>query len=83
MQKRSSKQGPKDLNEVAFRIAGEATGEVEPEPPRAKNPAAVLLGRAGGLIGGKMRAARLSAEQRSGIAKKAAQVRWSKQRDDG
>ena len=41
-----------------------------------KNPAAVLLGRLGGLKGGKARAAKLSAEQRSDIAKKAAEARW-------
>ena len=43
-----------------------------------KNPAAVMLGRLGGLKGGKARARKLSAEKRSEIAKKAAQVRWSK-----
>jgi hypothetical protein len=42
-----------------------------------KNPSAVLLGRLGGLKGGKARAMKLSAEQRSEIAKKAAMVRWS------
>ena len=48
-QRRSSKQGPKDLNGIAFRIAGEATAEAGPAQPREKNPAAVQLGRAGGL----------------------------------
>ena len=42
-----------------------------------KNPAAVLLGRLGGLKGGKARAAKLSVERRSQIAKKAAVIRWS------
>jgi hypothetical protein len=42
-----------------------------------KNPAAVALGRLGGLKGGKARAAKLSPKQRSQIAKKAAAVRWS------
>jgi len=42
-----------------------------------KNPAAVLLGHLGGLKGGKARAAKLSAEKRSEIAKKAAKTRWS------
>ena len=41
-----------------------------------KNPAAVALGRLGGLAGGKARAAKLSKKRRSEIAKKAAQVRW-------
>ena len=43
-----------------------------------KNPYAVALGRLGGLKGGKARAARLSPERRTEIAKKAAQARWSK-----
>ena len=44
-----------------------------------KNPAAVLLGRLGGLKGGKARAANLSEEKRKEIAKKAAITRWSKE----
>jgi hypothetical protein len=35
-------------------------------------------GRIGGLIGGKIRAERLSPEERAAIAKKAAEARWSK-----
>jgi hypothetical protein len=41
-----------------------------------KNPAAVALGRLGGLKGGKARAAKLSAAERKQIAQKAAQTRW-------
>jgi hypothetical protein len=41
-----------------------------------KNPAAVALGRMGGLKGGKARAAKLSAKKRKAIAKKAAKARW-------
>ena len=44
----------------------------------SKNRAAQELGRLGGLKGGKARAAKLSAEQRSAIAKKAAESRWTK-----
>lgn len=43
-----------------------------------KNPAAVALGRLGGLKGGKARAASLSAKKRSDIAKRAAKARWKK-----
>lgn len=43
-----------------------------------KNPAAVALGRLGGLKGGKARAEKLTSEQRKEIAKKAAQARWAK-----
>ena len=44
---------------------------------REKNPAAVALGRLGGLKGGKARALKLSAKKRSQIAKKAAKIRWA------
>lgn len=46
-----------------------------------KNPAAVALGRQGGLKGGKARAAKLSASERTSIARKAAQARWSSEPD--
>lgn len=73
MPKRSSiKKG--DLNQVAARVAGLATGDA-PKRHR-KNPAAVALGRRGGLVGGKARAAALSPAKRSEIAKKAAAARW-------
>ena len=42
-----------------------------------KNPAAVALGKLGGLKGGLARAATLSSEQRKRIAIKAAKARWS------
>jgi hypothetical protein len=47
-----------------------------------KNKAAQMLGRLGGLKGGKARAAKLTAEERSLIAKKAAESRWSKKPED-
>jgi hypothetical protein len=43
---------------------------------KSKNPAAVALGRLGGLKGGKARALKLSAKKRTQIARKAAQARW-------
>ena len=46
----------------------------------AKNKAAQELGRLGGLKGGKARAKKLTPEQRSEIAKKAAEARWAKKR---
>jgi hypothetical protein len=42
-----------------------------------KNPAAVALGRLGGLKGGKARAEKLSAKRRKQIAKLAAEARWA------
>jgi general stress protein YciG len=53
------------------------TGDAQIEPEHVKDPAAVELGRKGGLIGGKKRAAKLSPERRSEIARKAAATRWS------
>ena len=85
MPKRSSKKEKQDNdagdpNVTAFNVIQEATAEDDaaPEAPRVKNPAAVALGRLGGLKGGKARAAKLSPERRSEIAKKAAKARWTK-----
>ena len=71
---------PKNLgiNELAKRIVDEATGEQPKTEAPEKNPAAVALGRLGGKKGGTARAAALTAEQKSAIAKKAAAARWSK-----
>lgn len=69
---------PKDTNQLAKLIADIATGEVSEQPADAKNAAAVALGRLGGLVGGKARANKLTPEQRSEIAKKAAAKRWGK-----
>lgn len=79
MPKRSSK--PKDANSLAFNIVASVTGEAPPEPTpvdSGKNPAAVALGRLGGLKGGKARAEALSDRERSRIAKQAALARWKK-----
>jgi hypothetical protein len=77
MPKRSSKK--EDVNETAFRVVQESTRDHdEPAPKPAKDPAAVALGRKGGLKGGKARAANLTPEERTRIAKKAAASRWKK-----
>lgn len=47
---------------------------------KKKNPHAVALGKMGGAKGGNIRAAKLTAEQRSDIARKAVLVRWAKER---
>jgi hypothetical protein len=65
-----------DLNQMAAAVMRITTGEPGPEP--VKNPAAVALGRLGGLKGGKARAASLSAAKRKEIAKKAAASRWKR-----
>jgi hypothetical protein len=68
-----------DLNQLAKRILDEATGDAPKTPaPAPKNEAAVALGARGGKKGGAARAAKLTAEQRSEIARKAAQGRWKK-----
>ncbi len=70
---------PTDISQRAKLIVDIAVGEVEDkEPDTGKNPAAVALGRLGGAKGGKARAAKLTPEQRSEIARKAAKIRWSK-----
>ncbi len=75
MPKRSSKK--KDINETAFSVVQQATGHAEPvQSEPEKNPAAVALGRLGGLKGGKARAEKLSSKQKKEIARNAALVRW-------
>ncbi len=71
MPKRISKD---DINATAASIVEQATGE----SAREKNPAAVALGRLGGLKGGKARAEKLSPEKRKEIAQRAAKPRWRK-----
>jgi len=72
-----------DFSVTAYQIVQEATGQVEtdriePKTIDGKNPHAVALGRLGGLKGGKARASKMTPEQRTEIAKKAAQARWTK-----
>ena len=67
MPKHSSSRN--DENKLAYDIMKQAVDS-------GKNPAAVALGRLGGLKGGKARAEKLSARRRSEIASKAAEFRW-------
>src|SRR5260364_349355 len=69
---------PRDPNQLAKLIVDIATGEAIPpeNEPSKKNPVAVALGGLGGVKGGKARAEKLTPEQRSNIAKKAAKKRW-------
>jgi hypothetical protein len=73
MQRRSSKS---DVAQNALRVVEISTGA--PLKPRAKNPAAVALGKLGGRKGGAARAAKLTQEQRREIAQKAAKARWAR-----
>ena len=63
---------------LAAGVVAQATGGDTVEE-NVKNPAAVALGRLGGLKGGKARAKILSAKRRKEIALKAARARWKKQ----
>ena len=81
MPKRASRR-QKDTQELARHVLDAIVPDAEQPPPleadhkREKNPAAVALGRLGGKKGGKARAAKLTAEQRKEIARKAAAKRW-------
>ena len=76
-----SRKRPRDPNQLAKLIVDIATGEVEDTPPDdGKDPAAVALGRKGGLKGGKARAAKMTAEERSESARRAATTRWQAER---
>jgi hypothetical protein len=77
------KKPQKDTQELARHVLDQVVPDAEPtttpaEAASEKNPAAVALGRLGGLKGGKARAAKLTAEQRKEIARKAAKKRWKK-----
>lgn len=47
-----------------------------------KDPAAVSLGRKGGIKGGPARARSLTQEERRAISQKAAQIRWAKEKKE-
>lgn len=61
-----------DLNGMAFQVVQHAT-----EPQEAEKPAQVS-GKRGGLKGGKARAEKMTPEERSDIARKAARARWQR-----
>ena len=65
----------RDVNQVAFDTLQQAIGAV-PRVEPGTNKDAAEQGRRGGLKGGKGRAAALSKERRTEIAKKAAAARW-------
>ena len=82
MRTRSSKV---DVAQNALRVVEQAIGgPLKPErkivqfPPHKKNPAAVALGKLGGMKGGRARAAKLTPKERTEIAQHAAKARWGK-----
>jgi hypothetical protein len=76
----SRRKRPADFAQRAKLIVDIATGEIEDREPtpeeQGKDPAAVSLGRRGGLKGGKARAKALRPSKRREIARKAARARW-------
>lgn len=73
---------PRDFSQRALQIVQESTGQIpkQADPDASKDPAAVALGKRGGLKGGPARAAALSARKRTQIAKQGASARWKKSR---
>jgi hypothetical protein len=67
---------------MAFQVVQIISGNAPPPPPdpapSEKNPAAVALGRLGGLKGGPARA-KLGKKKLSELGKKAAKARWHRQ----
>lgn len=73
-------KAPKDVNQIAFQTVQKAVSqEFKPEDLTSQQISQFMahLGRKGGLKGGKVRAEKLTPEQRRKIAKKAAKKRWS------
>jgi hypothetical protein len=70
-----AKSRPRDPIQLAHQVFLESIGErPKTEPPAAKDPAAVALGRKGGMA----RAAALGPKKRTQIAAKGAKARWDK-----
>lgn len=70
----------KDENQIAASIVDQLSKASQDSP--GKDPLAVLLGRRGGLKGGKARAASLSAARRKEIARKAIAARWARKKGE-
>ena len=79
-----SRKPPSDPNLAALAIVQQVTGEAPPpssaNPKEAARQAAAMLGRLGGLKGGKARARKLSKKRRAEIARQAARTRWKARR---
>ncbi len=66
----------RDVNQMARAVIEHVERMAEEHP--GKNPAAVALGRRGGLKGGKARMEALTHEQRRQLGLKGARARWGK-----
>lgn len=67
----------KDVNEIAFETLQQAIGATPKKRAEQRKAEAAELGKRGGLRGGKARALALTKEQKTRIAKKAAEIRWA------
>ena len=81
MPKRKSTKRPTDVNQLAHQLVQESTEPDEELAPSKADISRVMaeMGRRGGKIGGKRRAARLTPKQRSESASRAARARWGKE----
>ena len=83
MSKNTHPKRPRDINQLAFQIVQEATGQAPKliqEPIDPVSAAASALGRLGAKKGGIARAEKLSPERRQEIARKAIAARWEKKK---
>lgn len=87
MPKGSSKKPREDSSQASARILATIIEKTDADAPEPEEPveitpemraAAAAFGRIGGKKGGPARAARLSAERRTEIARSAAASRWKK-----
>jgi hypothetical protein len=74
-----SRKRPRDPNQLGKLIVDIATDEADDTAvDSGKDPAAVALGRKGGLRGGKARAKKMTSDERREAAQRAARARWAK-----
>jgi hypothetical protein len=78
MRKRSRKQKSEDINQTAFRIVRDSTGEPDVSDADVRKELMRAIGKLGGQRGGPARAAKLTKEQLRESALKAARARWAK-----
>jgi hypothetical protein len=69
---------PRDANQLAKSIIDIATGEKPDRDPKPEEQGKSAVAVTSGSRGGKLRAAQMTPERRTEIAKKAASARWQK-----
>lgn len=69
---------PRDPAQLAKLVVDIATGSAQDTPQDLDKGPMSILGRAGGLRGGRARAESLTSNERAEIAKRAAAARWRK-----